>query len=531
MSKHTWALAPQQSISAHYQVPAIAHPRTGLWSRSKHRRAPRPRRSSWSPWVWVVLGEGLIAAVILAATALFLLYHSDLIMPGVHTLGIELGGMSKAEAVTALQENWQQRAIILHAGKTTYGINPALLGITFDAEATAQAAYQQGRLKVLQDTSVSPVLRIDSPTATANLQSLAPQFNKPPVNAGVRIANGRVEMTPPLAGQTVDVATTVTQLEQNLAQIVATGKLNMVMLPVQPAIIDTSAVAAQANQLLVSPLFFRVYDPITGESLVWTAAPEVWGAWLSLSVDPQDITRLNWNIDAEKAKAFLDAQSAVLGPDRYVDSNQAVAGMLNAITARRSDISLRVYHRERQHTVQSGETLSSIGRVYGMPYAWIQQANPGVENELYVGQVLTIPSPDVLLPLAVVENKRIVVSIADQKMWAFENGVAKWEWPVSTGIASSYTASGVFQIQTHERDAYAGNWNLWMPYFMGIYRPVPTSDFMNGFHGFPTRNGSQLLWTNSLGRPVTYGCILISTENAATLYGWAEEGVVVEIRP
>jgi lipoprotein-anchoring transpeptidase ErfK/SrfK len=54
---------------------------------------------------------------------------------------------------------------------------------------------------------------------------------------------------------------------------------------------------------------------------------------------------------------------------------------------------------------------------------------------------------------------------------------------------------------------------------------------MNGFHGFPTRGGSQLLWTNSLGRKVTYGCILLSSDNAATLYDWAEEGIVVEIQP
>jgi lipoprotein-anchoring transpeptidase ErfK/SrfK len=66
---------------------------------------------------------------------------------------------------------------------------------------------------------------------------------------------------------------------------------------------------------------------------------------------------------------------------------------------------------------------------------------------------------------------------------------------------------------------------------MGIYRPVPTSDFMNGFHGFPSRGGAQLLWTGSLGRPVTYGCVLLSTDNAAALYRWAEEGVVVVIRP
>jgi lipoprotein-anchoring transpeptidase ErfK/SrfK len=30
---------------------------------------------------------------------------------------------------------------------------------------------------------------------------------------------------------------------------------------------------------------------------------------------------------------------------------------------------------------------------------------------------------------------------------------------------------------------------------------------------------------------VTYGCILLSNENAAQLYDWAEQGVIAEILP
>ena len=191
---------------------------------------------------------------------------------------------------------------------------------------------------------------------------------------------------------------------------------------------------------------------------------------------------------------------------------------------------MRVYHAPRQHTVQLGETLASIARSYGFPYPWLQEANPGVEA-LRPGQVIHIPSPDVLLPLPVVPGKRIVVSMSQQQMWAYQWGDLLWAWTVSTGIESSPTSPGVFQIQSHEMNAYAASWDLWMPYFMGIYRPVPASGFMNGFHGFPTRDGTNLLWTGNLGYPVTYGCILVSTQNAAVLYEWAEEGVVVEIRP
>jgi LysM repeat protein len=195
-----------------------------------------------------------------------------------------------------------------------------------------------------------------------------------------------------------------------------------------------------------------------------------------------------------------------------------------------SAVNVRIFHPERRHIVQAGETLASIGWNYGVPYPWIQQANPGLGDALSVGQSLVVPSPDEFLPLPVVENKRIVISLSDQKVWVYENGGLKWEWLVSTGISSSPTSPGIFQIQSHETNAYAGNWDLWMPSFMGIYRPVPTSDFMNGFHGFPTRNGHELLWTGDLGHEVTYGCVLLSSENADLLFNWAEEGVVVEIQ-
>jgi lipoprotein-anchoring transpeptidase ErfK/SrfK len=114
-------------------------------------------------------------------------------------------------------------------------------------------------------------------------------------------------------------------------------------------------------------------------------------------------------------------------------------------------------------------------------------------------------------------------------MWAFEDGKLKWEWTISTGLPDSPTSPGVFQIQSHEDVAYAANWDLYMPSFMGIYRPAPGQEFMNGFHGFPSRDRKQILWERSLGRPVTYGCILLDTENAKKLYDWGANGVIVEI--
>lgn len=517
-----------------YRGGYVAEAPTEIWVHS-----PEPRRSR--PLLWLMGGLfvflfACVAAAALGGAALF--YYSDVILPGTQTFGVPVGGQTRAEAAAAVQARWQQNSITLEAGDASWQLLPEDLGMTLDATATAEYAYQQGRSLGGLETALRnggrlqtpPVWAYDPAVAQAKLVELAPSLEVAPRNAGVQLVGGRFEATPPVPGQTLDVAGTLAWLQQNAAQVVATGRLPLVTTAVQPAITDTTAVAERANQLLVTPLAVHAYDPVLNETITWTIAPEVWASWLSLDVQAADPSQFSWVIDEQQAGAYLAGQEATLGAWRYVDKSEAVSAVTQAISSQNPDVRLRVYHHPRQHVVRAGETLSSIGRDYGIPYPWIQAANPGVDS-LSVGQTITIPSPDEMLPLPVVENKRIVVSISAQRVWVYENGAVKWEWPASTGIASSPTAPGVFQVRSHEKNAYAGNWDLWMPDFLGIYQPVPTSDFMNGFHGFPTRGGSQLLWTGDLGHPVTYGCILLSSTNAQTLYEWAEEGVIVEIQP
>jgi lipoprotein-anchoring transpeptidase ErfK/SrfK len=256
------------------------------------------------------------------------------------------------------------------------------------------------------------------------------------------------------------------------------------------------------------------------------------GRWLGVgeAIDAASGQKeLTWSVDEQGVRDFITAQNSSFGDERYVDPDAAAPALAEAFQQQRGQVKQTVKHGERQHLVQSGETLSSIAYDYGFPYPYLMLANPGKEN-LMAGDTITIPSVDVLVPLPVVENKRIVISISKQNAKAYENGQLKWDWPASTGIDSSPTSPGIFQIQTHEEMAYAANWDLYMPWFMGIYRPVPGQEFMNGFHGFPSRDRRQLLWTRNLGSKVTYGCVMLSTENTKLLYDWAEPGVIVEIQ-
>lgn len=522
-------------------IPApVAPPPIPQQAQQPQRRTPTTTAKKKGGLNWWVLGA--LALVVgssltcLAITAgVGLLYAGNSILPGVHTFGVDLGGKSESAATIALEQQWYE-GIILQDGEREWRVSAAELGIWLDAPATASTARDYGRTRgsffqaVLGRVDVAPILDIDFALTRSALENLAPQLETPAINAGVRLVNGQVQPTPPQTGRQLDLETTLAALYQNASAVLADGVLELVMTDLYPTVTDSTPMMTQAMQLLANPLSIRAFDPVTNEGFDWSLGPETWSQWLMATPNPNSPTGLALTLEPVGLGDYLMARASSLAADRYVKVDEGVQAVRQAVEANQTRAIVRVYHHERRHAIRPGETFSSLAYDYGIPYPWIQQANPGVGDALSVGQTIIIPSADVMLPLPIVYNKRIVVSISQQRLWAYENEQLKWEWVVSTGIASSPTAPGIFQIQSHEPNAYAANWNLWMPYFMGVYRPVPTSDFMNGFHGFPTRGGSQLLWTNNLGSPVTYGCILVSNTNVEQLYTWADAGVVVEIQ-
>ncbi len=486
----------------------------------------------------LALAFAFLAVGMTLAVGTYLLWAGERIFPGTELFGIDLGGRTSTEVSAILSLYWEERRITLEAETGQWSVSPEILGIRFDPEATSQRAHSQGRsldslMQIIGDggrVNLTPVWEFDAAAAEANLSAYTPHLSRAPVNASLRISNGQVEQTAAVDGRRFDLQATVAALAADPAKVFVEGRLPLVTAPVPAAVVDVSGLAQQATQLLDRSLTLHAYDPILDQTHSGQLTPDLWSSWLSLTLD-SETSEFQWVLDQERAEQYLAGHLESIDPRFHLDYQTALPAIQEAISRGQGELELRIFHYPSQHQVQSGDTFSSIGRQYGIPYPWIQQANPGVGDSLSVGQWVTIPSPDNLLPLPIVENKRVIISISQQRMWAYESGALKWEWLVSTGIESSPTTPGIFQIQSHEPNAYAASWDLWMPYFMGIYQPVPTAAFMNGFHGFPTRDGSNLLWTGNLGGPVTYGCILLSNTNAALLYEWAEEGVIVEVQP
>ena len=125
-------------------------------------------------------------------------------------------------------------------------------------------------------------------------------------------------------------------------------------------------------------------------------------------------------------------------------------------------------------------------------------------------------------------HKRIEISISSQRLRAYENEALLFDWVCSTGEPGRPTRPGDYQVLDKLPEAWSSVWGLRMPYWLGIYWAGGSE---NGIHALPILKDGQILWAGFLGRPVSFGCIILDTPNAQRLYEWADIGTPVKILP
>jgi lipoprotein-anchoring transpeptidase ErfK/SrfK len=123
-------------------------------------------------------------------------------------------------------------------------------------------------------------------------------------------------------------------------------------------------------------------------------------------------------------------------------------------------------------------------------------------------------------------GKYILVSISDQHLSAYENGQIVYSFVASTGMRNS-TRVGKFSVLDKIPNAYGSTWNIWMPDWLGIYY---SGTLENGIHALPILSNGNRLWAGFLGTPISFGCVVLGSNEALQLYNWADVGTPVEIR-
>ncbi len=527
------------------QKPMPARPgEQAINSPSQDQQDARRRWDSRLPlWLFLILGVTLLVlfcSPFLVAAGGYVYYQmSGRIAPGVRVGETHLGWMTVQEAAVELHKDWNMgRQLVVSDGWQSWQLTAADLGLSVNAIQTARNAFAYARRQPiwvefrqmvhswLEGAQVAPVIDLDLEKTKTTLQALDSQARRPAQDAELKWDGDKLVVVPSQLGYAINISQTLQILEENPGIALVSGYLQVPLQPLIPQVADVSMAMEQAELLLNRPLVLRAYDPISDEYLSWNVPREAIGAWLKFepgASGPQI------GIDQTRLAAYLASLGQAMGGDRWLDGEKYGAQLSQAILQGRDNLII-VSHRPTEYVVQPGDTLIGISWKVGLPYWKILQANPDLDPDaLRSGQSLVIPSKDEMLPLPVIPNKRIVISISQQRLWVYQDGNLLSKHLISTGIDRSPTQPGVFQVRTHELEAYASIWDLTMPHFLGVYEAWP--GFMNGIHGLPMLSNGRRLWKNILGKPASYGCIILDLDEAEWLYNWAEDGVVVEIKP
>ncbi len=481
---------------------------------------------------------GLIIATALFAVSVYMYYEfGKWIAPGTKYEELLISGMTAREASLRLDQAWMEADDIkITNGIRNTCISPTELGIYLDTAAVSQMAVEIGRqgtatYQIVEMVSglfvnrqIKPVYKLEIQEAILGLEKLNPSMSQPPINVSFYSANGELAVSPAAVGYTINIEDTVAFLQNNLEPVVKTGAFTLVMKPVLPEITDASSLLLNAQDILNRPAAFNIYDPITNEQITYQITRNELMTWLQVGFKNQ---KPSITFNEALITSYLDKLTDEIGQGRYIQSSEYAADIA-ATLLEGGEIQITLKYPTTKYQVEPGDTLIKIGWHLGIPSWMIVHANPGLNsNRLYAGTELIVPSKTDLLPLRVIPNKRIVISLRKQRLSVIQGENQIRQFVISTGIDRSPTQPGVFQIRTHVDNAYASVWDLYMPDFLGIYEASP--GFMNGIHGLPMLSGGKRMWANSLGRPASYGCIILGLNEAEWLYNWAENGVIVEI--
>ncbi|MBN1247476.1 MAG: L,D-transpeptidase family protein, partial [Anaerolineae bacterium] len=442
--------------------------------------------------------------------------YEDTIYPNVYALGVHLGGKSPAQAAVALESVADQvdtGMLVLTDGQRQWSYPWSLGGLRVDTLATAQAAYQVGRGGSLREQvaiwlyyhDVAPCFLFDTTAARELLGEVDHEASEPAIDPTLSLEQGEIVIVPGQTGRVLDIPTTLARLRE-VGGTPYRVEVPLVFQVITPAELETGDILEQAEALLSRQVTLMTYDVVTDETLSWTLGRLEIADWLYLV--PGEGGRPSVDMNQYAIRDTLIALAEAAGQGRGFRYDEAAAKVFQALETGQGVLWLYLTHAERTYTVEAGDTLTSLSAKFGMPPGLVAEVNRDIDiDKLFVGQQIRIPSQDVLTPNMPVPDKKIVVSLAEQRTRVYENGQLLWDWPVSTGIKDSPTHAGTFQVLGKYEEAYASQWDLWMPYFIAVY--PAGGGIENGFHELPILASGNRLWAGSLGRPASFGCIIL----------------------
>ncbi|MGC9520293.1 MAG: peptidoglycan binding domain-containing protein [Anaerolineae bacterium] len=493
----------------------------------------------------VVIGLAVLLVISVVGGALLVgAHYRDRIMPGVTVAGVDLSDHTRESArvrVAATLPPSQEQSLTLVVADRTWQLPWTEVGQRYDIESAIDAAMQAKRerpwwlsiLMALDPSEVAitvPFISADPEAVEAFVARVAAEAAIPPRDASLTIKDGQAIGAPGENGRELEITAATSQVLDALSA--GEARVELEPDPISPDITTPEPALSHAEALLSRPFVLVVEDPLTRGPeedpyrAEFSAEPKRVSSWLQ-PVRSGDHFELRYN--AEAVRQWLQEIAPLLGEERSLKIDATANHMLSvALPEGKHRATAQLEHPPRMYVVQPGDTFYDIAFNHGFPQWHLERANPDVDPSVIdVGQVITIPSIDVLFPHPLVDGKRIEIDLPTQTLRAYEDDTLVFEFRVSSGISSTPTLAGQFQILFKEEMAFAQRWSLDMPFFMAFYEEG--EDFYNGIHELPITSYGTRLSPGVLGYPASYGCVIVDEGDAEALFRWAEIGTLVKV--
>jgi vancomycin resistance protein YoaR len=327
--------------------------------------------------VALTLGLGLLAFMLVITPSVYGASYNGRIFPGISVAGIDLSGLTPPQAAALLKEKISypiSGQIVFKDGTSVWTVTPNELGMFFDSQNTALAAYQSGRIGSLAQRygdrfrawysgiELSPVFVWDEQTALNYLQGIAVKIDKPIIEAAIGLDGVQVKVNSGQVGREMDVLAAQDAVRAQM-QSLQDGIIAITVEETPPVILDASAQAALAQQILSAPLVLQVENKEEGDAGPWTLEPSVLASMLVIQrVENGGSATYQVGLDEQTLRTYLEgiAPNLLRWPvnARFIfnDDSRQLEVIQSSVIGRSLDVetSLQVINQklvEGQHTI------------------------------------------------------------------------------------------------------------------------------------------------------------------------------------
>ncbi len=237
----------------------------------------KPYPSPRAPWLVRLLRLAVLAfmamsllALLLAAGALaFQIAIRDRVVPGVRVADIELGGLTRAEAVAALTAGYQEVEDLSYSfsdGDRNWTATAGELGLSFPAEALVERAFSIGHRRDSRQSlreqadawfhgaALPATLEFDPTAARIFLRRIATEINRERQDASLRLDGIAVNVEKGQSGRKLNIEAALSALSAAILSIDGPREIALLIEESPPRQWNIAEAAAKIETALSTPI-------------------------------------------------------------------------------------------------------------------------------------------------------------------------------------------------------------------------------------------------------------------------------------